>query len=728
MAKLTSPAVDQLETFGVQGLTCANCAGKIDACFKEEFGEGAGVNFAAGSIIIPRSQIAKAQAIIDSIEEGVTISVKGDGKQGESHGFQLWRQLLPLVVSGVLFVIGLIWRKQLQATPYHLGEYLVFLSAYGLAGQHVLRAAARNLIRGKVFDENFLMTVATAGAIALRELPEAVAVMLFYYVGELFQDMAVNRSRRSIQSLMDIRPDYANLKVGEDIRRVSPTQVSPGSLIVVRPGERIPLDGEVLAGESFVDTSALTGESVPVKVQPGKSVLAGTVNTTGLLTIEVTKEFGQSSVAKILDLVENATSRKAPTEQFITKFARYYTPAVVAAAAALAIIPPLVIAGASWSQWINRALILLVISCPCALVVSIPLGYFGGIGAASKRGILVKGANFLEALADLDTVVFDKTGTLTHGVFQVTEIVPAPGTTSEELLAAAAAAELHSKHPIATSILSAYATHTGGSFPPMMWKTTGRLPAMASKPGFQGRLIQAGNRRMMAAADLYVPQVPEGGTVVYVAVDGQYKGYLQISDQIKADAVEAVAQLKAAGVGQTVMLTGDNQGVARQVAAQVGIDEVQSQLLPEDKVARVEELLARPSRRGKLAFVGDGINDAPVLTRADVGVAMGGLGSDAAIEAADAVIMDDRPSRLATAIEVARGTRKIVVQNIVFALAAKGVVIALGAFGLASMWMAIFADVGVALIAIVNSTRALRLGASQPPTSAPMAPAKSVAG
>lgn len=699
----------ELQTFRVHGLTCANCAAKMDSSLKEVFGPQAGVNFAAASITIPAAGVRQAQAIIDCIESGVSIEAqtKGKDQQGSRKAALFLRQVLPLGFAAVLFAIGLLFRDQLEESPYGDADYLVFLTAYVLVGRNVLLSAVRNLIKGSLFDENFLMALATAGAIALGELPEAVGVMLFYSIGELLQNAAVNRSRRSIQALTDMRPDYANIKVGSETRRVEPTAVSVGEIILVRPGERVPLDGEVIEGKSFIDTSALTGESVPVRVSPGDSVLAGMVNTSGLLTVKVTRRFSESSLAKILHLVENAATRKAPTEKFITKFARYYTPAVVLAAAALAFLPPLIIPGADLGQWVQRALILLVISCPCALVVSIPLGYFGGIGGASKRGVLVKGANFLEALVDVDTVVFDKTGTLTQGVFRVSEIVPAPEFDKGTLLEVAAKAEAHSNHPIAVSICKAYGKPVDISEIAEYKEITG-CGVSATTVG--GQRILVGNQRLMKDQRLSLPSWDGIGTVVYVSVDGQFAGYIIISDQIKEDSAEAVAQLRKLGVRKIVMLTGDAENVANHVAAALGIDEVHSNLLPEDKVRRVEELIGQTRQRGKgkLVFVGDGINDAPVLTRADVGAAMGGLGSDAAIEAADVVIMDDMPSRLAAAISIARKTRGIVIQNIVFSLAIKGVFIALGAMGAASMWEAAFADVGVALLAILNATRALR--------------------
>ncbi|MDI3281363.1 MAG: heavy metal translocating P-type ATPase, partial [Bacillota bacterium] len=579
--------------------------------------------------------------------------------------------------------------------------------AYFLVGGKVIRAAIRNVLHGRLFDENFLMTVATGGAIALRELPEAVGVMLFFAVGEFLQGRAIRRSRRSIQALLDIRPDYANLKVDGEVRRVSPREVQVGDLIVVRPGERIPLDGEVVDGLSSLDTSALTGEPLPRRAEPGTPVLAGMVNLTGLLTLRVTRDYTRSSLTRILELVEHARARKAPTEQFFTQFSRYYTPVVVAAALTVAVLPPLLLPGASFSTWVYRALVLLVISCPCALVVSIPLGYFGGIGGAARRGVLVKGANFLDALARPHTVVFDKTGTLTRGTFRVTQVAAQSGFSREEVLRLAAEAEAHSSHPIALSLRQAY----GQKIEENRIQSYTEVPGYGVKAVVEGRAILAGSSAFLQQEGVAHEPCDAEGTAIYVAVDGTFAGCIAVSDELKPDAAAAVQRLKELGVQRIALLTGDDEAVAARVAARLGIDTFYARLLPEDKVSKVEELAAQmpggKQGRQRLVFVGDGINDAPVLARADVGVAMGGLGSDAAIEAADVVIMDDRPSRLATAVAAARRTRRIVLQNIALALVVKGAFIALGAVGMATMWEAVFADMGVALLAIFNSLRAL---------------------
>lgn len=582
----------------------------------------------------------------------------------------------------------------------------IFLAAFLIIGGDVIWKALRNIVRGHIFDENFLMLIATVGAFALQDYREGVAVMLFYQVGELFQSYAVNRSRKSISELMDIAPEFANVMRGGKLETVDPEEVEVGETIVVKPGEKIPLDGVVLEGTSFLDTSALTGESVPREVQPENSVLSGCINKTGALTIEVTKEFEDSTVAKILDLVENASSRKANAENFITKFARYYTPAVVIAAVLLAVIPPLFLGINSldvWSEWVRRALTFLVISCPCALVISIPLGFFGGIGGASKWGVLVKGSNYLEALAKAEVVVFDKTGTLTKGTFQVTEVHP-NGMKEEELLELTAYAEYHSNHPIATSIQTAYGKE-------IELERLGAVKEIAGhgiEAQIDGRTVYAGNAKLMELKQIPFEPAHVVGTIVYVAVEHQYAGYLLITDEVKEDAKEAIAKLKQLGIKKTVMLTGDRKSVAEQVANDLGIDEVHSDLLPADKVEQMERLFAEKSKKGKLVFVGDGINDAPVLARADIGIAMGALGSDAAIEAADIVIMNDKPSRIATVMGISRKTLNIVIQNISLAFIVKFAALILGAFGMATLWEAVFADVGVAVLAILNAIRALR--------------------
>ena len=609
------------------------------------------------------------------------------------------RMLIRVIVSAVLFVVCML----LPLTGWV--RLLVFLAPYGVIGWDVLWRAVRNIAHGQVFDENFLMALATVGALAIGEYPEAVFVMLFYQVGELFQSYAVDQSRKSITALMDIRPDYANME-GPDgqLEQVDPEDVAVGDTIVIKAGERIPLDGVVLEGSSTVDTAALTGESLPRQVESGDDVISGCVNLSGLLKVRVTKAFEESTVAKILDLVENSASKKAKAENFITKFARYYTPIVVLAAVALALLPPL-FTSIQWVDSIQRALNFLVVSCPCALVISVPLSFFGGIGGASKDGILVKGGNYLEVLARTEIVVFDKTGTLTRGVFNVTAIHP-DHCDQGQLLELAALAECWSDHPISRSLKEAYGREMDSARVSNVEEVAGR----GVKAVVDGHTICAGNDKLMEDIGVSWHPCHRVGTTVHVASDGVYLGHIVISDEVKPDAKEAVAALKAAGVRKTVMLTGDAQTVGEDVAKQLGLDEVHTQLLPADKVERVEKLLKEVSPKGALAFVGDGINDAPVLSRADIGIAMGGLGSDAAIEAADIVLMDDKPSKIAHAIRIARRTLSIVRQNIVFALAVKLLVLVLSAVGLVSMWAAVFADVGVSVIAILNAMRALRAG------------------
>ena len=606
------------------------------------------------------------------------------------------RMLIRILASGVLFVGAVLLPLSGWA------ELAVFLVPYAVIGWDVLWRAVRNIAHGQVFDENFLMALATIGALAIGEYPEAVFVMLFYQVGEWFQSYAVNRSRTSIAALMDIRPDYANIEVDGQLQQVDPEEVSVGDAIVIKAGERIPLDGVVLEGTSTLDTAALTGESLPRQVQPGDDVVSGCVNLSGLLKVQVTKAFEESTVSKILDLVENASSKKAKAEHFITRFARYYTPIVVLAAVALALLPPL-FTQVSWLDSLQRALNFLVVSCPCALVISVPLSFFGGIGGASRAGILVKGGNYLEVLAKTEIVVFDKTGTLTQGVFNVTAIHP-DHCDQSQLLELAALAEASSDHPISRSLLEAW-----GQLPDRSRVTQAEeLSGRGVRAMVDGKVICAGNDKLMDEIGVTWHPCHHVGTTVHVAADGVYLGHIVISDQVKPDAQQAITALKAAGVRKTVMLTGDTKQVGEAVAAQLGLDEVHTQLLPTDKVDRVEGLLKEVSPKGALAFVGDGINDAPVLSRADVGIAMGALGSDAAIEAADIVLMDDKPSKLAQAIAIARRTLAIVRQNIVFALGVKLLVLVLSALGLANLWEAVFADVGVSVIAILNAMRAMR--------------------
>ena len=577
-----------------------------------------------------------------------------------------------------------------------------YLVVYVLIGGDIVKRAVTNIFRGEVFDENFLMSVATIGAFFIGEYPEAVAVMLFYQVGEWFQSAAVDQSRKSIAKLMDIRPDSANLLVNGQIKAVAPDTIEIGQQILVKPGEKVPLDGQIIDGSSMVDTSALTGESVPRTVKVGDEILGGFINKNGALTINVTKKFGDSTVSKILDLVENASSKKAPAENFISKFARYYTPVVVVLAILLAVIPPFIFPDTSINEWVYRALTFLVISCPCALVISVPLSFFGGIGGASKLGVLIKGSNYLEILANTETIVFDKTGTLTKGNFVVQNItsVVLP---EEELLRLTATAEQLSTHPIAISIKESYGKETVPA------TAIEEVAGHGIKATIEGKTVLVGNAKLMKQFGIEAPEVKEAGTLIFVAIDNQFAGYLVIADQLKPDAISAIKELKAEGVKQTVMLTGDNQQVAEAIAKEVGVDKVYAELLPDGKVDRLEELLKASSPKNKVAFVGDGMNDAPVLARADVGIAMGGLGSDAAIEAADVVIMNDEPSRIASAIKLSRKTLRIVKQNIIFAIAVKIIVLALGALGLASMQAAVFADVGVTIIAVLNAMRCLRV-------------------
>ena len=606
------------------------------------------------------------------------------------------KRLTKIIIAAVIFVAGLLVPKD----PEWL-SIVLFLAAYVVVGYEIIFKAVKNITHGEVFDENFLMTIATVGALIAGEYPEGVAVMLFYQVGELFQSYAVSKSRKSIAGLMDIRPDYANVKRGDgSLERVDPYDVNIGDIIVVQPGEKIPLDGIIIEGNSMVDTKALTGESVPREVSVGGEALSGCINVSGVLTIEVQKEFGESTVSKILDLVENASSKKSNSENFITKFARIYTPVVVGAAVLLAVIPSLITG--EWSVWTLRALTFLVVSCPCALVVSIPLSFFGGIGGASRSGILVKGSNYLEALAKTETVVFDKTGTLTKGVFKVQEIHPVE-VSADELLELTAYAESYSNHPISLSLKTAY----GKEIDKSKVTDTEDIAGHGISVTVFGKKVFAGNTRLMKKIGVDYCKDEIIGTVVHVAVDSKYAGYIVIADEVKEDSAEAIRRLKAMGIKQTVMLTGDSNAVGQKVGRELGVDKIYTELLPGDKVAKLEELLAAKSAKGKLAFVGDGINDAPVLARSDIGIAMGGLGSDAAIEAADIVIMTDEPSKIASAIRISKKTLGIATQNTWLALGIKAVVLVLSALGITDMWMAVFADVGVTVLAVLNSFRAL---------------------
>ena len=687
----------------LEGLSCPNCAAKIERSAAKLYGvKSVAVDMMAQKMTLTVEGQSLFPALLDEIakisariEPGVKVSLLEEGKtarKAEHEGQPSPLGKAVMAAGAALFAYGMFFGLAGWM------ELAVFLAAYLLIGGEVLLRAAKNISKGQVFDENFLMSVATIGAFAIGEYPEGVAVMLFYQVGEAFQQYAVGRSRKSIAALMDIRPDFANLKIGDEIKRVSPEEVSVGSLILVRPGEKIPLDGVVKEGRGALDTSALTGEALPRDVKAGSEVLSGSINKNGALTIEVKKPFGESTVSKILDLVQNASGNKAPVENFITKFARYYTPTVVLAAGALAVVPALVFGG-GFADWINRALVFLVVSCPCALVISIPLSFFGGIGGASRNGILVKGSNYLDALCDVDTVVFDKTGTLTKGVFAVTQIIPANGFSAEEMLGMAAKAECGSNHPIAQSIVRAWAKPVGGG------GDYEEVAGCGVRAKIDGKIVLAGNAKLLEGIAL--EKTGAIGTVVYLAVDGVFAGRIVIADEIKPDSKKAITALKELGVRMIAMFTGDAKNAGEKTGRELGLDMVCAELLPQHKVEKLEELFASKPGKGKLLFAGDGINDAPVLARADVGISMGGLGSDAAIEAADVVLMTDEPSKIADAIRIARKTRTIVTQNIAFALAVKGAILALGALGMAGMWAAVFGDVGVAVIAVLNAMRAM---------------------
>ena len=614
------------------------------------------------------------------------------------------RKLKLIIISAALFLFALIFpfEKVFSGKATEILPIVIYLAAYLTVGRTVLFKAVRNIRNGQIFDENFLMCIATIGAVCLQDYKEAVAVMLFYQVGELFEDYAVGKSRESIAAMMDLRPDHANLIKGDTVEEVDPEEVGPGDVILIKPGERVPLDGIVIEGESRLDTAALTGESVPRGVGPDDEIYSGSVNLSGLLHVQVTKAFGESTVSRILELVENASDKKSRSENFITRFAAVYTPAVVITAALLAVIPPLLFHG-SWGTWINRALIFLVVSCPCALVISIPLSFFGGIGGASRKGILVKGSNYLEALADVRSIVFDKTGTLTNGTFTVTAVHP-DIISEDALLEYAACAEAFSSHPIAVSIKNAW----GKEIDLNRITSNEEYSGKGLRSVVDGKNVLIGNMALMEENAVHAHECSHHGTIIHTAVDGLYAGHIVISDTLKPDAAEAIRSLKAQGIRRTIMLTGDKEDVAGSVAGQIGIDEFYADLLPQNKVEVLEKLLSESRTGEKLAFVGDGINDAPVLTRADVGIAMGAMGSDAAIEAADIVLMNDKPSDIVKAIAIARKTLQIVRQNIIFALGVKLLVLILAAFGIANMWMAVFADVGVAFLAILNAMRCLR--------------------
>jgi Cd2+/Zn2+-exporting ATPase len=707
------------KTYILEGLCCPHCAAKIEKSVGalDEVSQAL-VDFPGQRLTVEARNaergdelMARISGIIKRLEPAIKLRdavpmapEESAMIQKNSEPGQEWFRRSGLIFGMVFFALGIVFEYAPSIAVPPLVVIAVFLASYLLVGGVVLIKAIRNIIRGEIFDENFLMTIATIGAFAIGEYPEGAAVMIFYRIGEAFQDYAVGRSRKSIAALMDIRPDYANLKTAAGLERVAPETVRVGDLIVVKPGEKIPLDGLVVDGFSALDTSALTGESMPRDVETGSEVLSGSINKSGLLTIEVSKAFGESTVSKILSLVQNAGSKKSLTENFITKFARYYTPAVVFSAVALALFPPFFIPGASFAEWINRALVFLVVSCPCALVISIPLSFFGGIGGASRNGILIKGSNYLEALTKVDTVVFDKTGTLTKGVFSVSKIVSTGGLTEEKLLYYAAHAEVHSNHPIALSIMKAYGREPAAGVAGGYEEIAGK--GVAVRVGED--MVLAGNAKLLEAAKITAPPVEELGTLVHLAVNGTYEGYIVISDELKSDSRQAVDELRALGVKRIAMFTGDSRAVGGRIAKEIGIDTVYAELLPHQKVEHLESLEQNQSGPGKLLFVGDGINDAPVLARSDVGIAMGGLGSDAAIEAADVVLMTDEPSKIAAAIRIARRTRNIVWQNIIFALSVKGLILVMGALGMAAMWEAVFGDVGVALIAVFNAMRVMK--------------------
>ena len=609
------------------------------------------------------------------------------------------KKKIKIVIALILFFIALIINFS--------NEWInntIYMIAYIIVGLEIIKKAVRNIRRGKIFDENFLMTVATIGAFLIGEFPEAVAVMLFYQIGELFQSYAVDKSRKSIASLMDIRPDFANVERNGKITKVSPEEVKIGETIIIKPGEKIPLDGYIIEGKSSIDTKALTGETIPLDVEKGKEVLSGSINLNGVLKVEVKKEFGESTVSKILNLVENASSKKSKSENFITKFATYYTPIVVIIAVFLAVLPPVLLEDANFSEWVYRALSFLVVSCPCALVISIPLSFFGGIGAASKMGILIKGSNYLEQLSNLETVVFDKTGTLTKGTFEVQKI-EAIGISKEELLKITAYAESFSNHPISLSVKRAY----GKEIDEKQIEKTQELSGLGIEAIIDNKYVLVGNEKLMKEKNIKYSKSNDIGTILYVAVNGEFKGYILIADEIKKEAKKTIEDLKKNNIKQTVMLTGDRSSVGQDVARKLGLDEVYTELLPTEKVEKVEKLLKQKSKKGKLVFVGDGINDAPVLAISDIGIAMGGLGADSSIEAADIVLMTDELSKIVDAIKLSKRTMKIVKQNIIFAIFIKILVLILSAFGISTMWEAVFADVGVSIIAIINALRVLRV-------------------
>ena len=696
----------------LNGLTCAHCASVIDEKVKHIDGvKNSNLNFTNKKLSVEidcdneEKIIKNIIDIINDTEPGLDIQIEGqreikEDKTQKSIKNNEKLNLLKIIAGAIVFIFAFYQEIAGRENKYSL---LIFLVAYLLVGSDVLYKALRNITKGRIFDENFLMSVATIGAIAIGELSEAVGVMLFYKIGEYLQELAVGKSRKSISELMQIRPDMANLKLGNTIKVVNPEDVNIGDYIIVKPGEKVPLDGVVIEGSSMMDTSALTGESVLRTVKKGDNLLSGFINKNALLTVQVTKDFSESTASKILDMVENASSKKSKTENFISVFSRYYTPIIVGLALLIAILPPIFMQGATFSEWIHRGLIFLVVSCPCALVLSIPLSYFSGIGVASKQGVLIKGSNYLEALRYVDTVVFDKTGTLTEGVFDVVKVKPV-NISEDELIKFASIAEVNSNHPIAKSILNYYNKEINLN----NIEEYEEIASHGIRVKYENNIILAGNEKLMASNNIKIEKSTDVGTVVYIAINNEFKGYIVIADKIKTDSEEAIRLIKEQGIKETVMLTGDNKEVANFVAKKLKLDKVFSNLLPNEKVEKIEELYKNKIAKEKIAFVGDGINDAPVLARVDVGIAMGGLGSDAAIEAADVVIMTDEPSKIAQGIKISKKTYKIVWQNIIFALGIKIIVMVLGATGIASMWDAVFADVGVALIAVLNAMRIMK--------------------
>jgi Cd2+/Zn2+-exporting ATPase len=658
------------------------------------------VNFASSKMRIDAENMDEVFSTMKDIEPDVRVA---DADESDET-FLNKRVLIRIGASLIIFIFGLIFRDMLHDTPFGFAEYAVFLTAYFVSGWEVLYRAGRNILRGNVFDEHFLMSIATIGAIVIHALPEAVGVMLFFKIGEFFEELSLTRSRQSIKSLLAIKPEYANLENEGTYERVEPEKIRVGDIILVKPGERVPLDGEVLTGYAQVDTSTLTGESVPRSIGEGDTILSGMIVTSGSLKVHVTSSYKDSSVSRILDLVENAIQKKAETEKFITTFARYYAPILVALALGVALFPPIFLEGALFREWIYRALVILVVACPCALVISIPLGYFGGIGGASRRGILIKGSNFIDALSKIKTVVFDKTGTLTKGTFKVIDVIAKNGFHREEILKYAAYAESHSNHPIAVSIREAY----GHTIHPSSVGEYQEIPGHGIKAKVENRSVFVGNDRLLHGEKIAHDVCDVQHTAAHVVIDKLYAGYIVIGDELKEDAKKAVAELERIGGLKTVMLTGDNEKVARYVSDHLGIDEYHAELLPEDKVDKLVEIKALAKHGDKVAFVGDGINDAPVLAQSDIGIAMGKLGSDIAIDSADVVLMTDSPSKIPEAITISRKTRRIVHANIIIALVIKLVFVVLGIMGIADMWEAVFADVGVTLVAIFNALRVLR--------------------